>query len=147
MNRFLAAIILSSALLSCDIRDTKYKKAQVKEAELQKTFTDTTTVLLIDSLYNFGDITEGEKVQYSFRFKNTGQKPLIVSDTRTSCGCTVSEKPEQPIKPGETGFIKVVFNSSGKFGDIHKQITVISNAVPAFRDLQLTGKVLANTKL
>jgi hypothetical protein len=140
MNKLFAGIILSCVLFSCDIRDTKNKKDETKQAA-QQTFTDTTTVQLIDSVYNFGTVTDGEKVEYSFRFRNTGKNSLIVTATHTSCGCTVSEKPEQPVKPGETGFIKVVFNSSGKVGDIRKEITVISNAMPVFPALQLTGLV------
>lgn len=140
MNKFLTGIILACVLFSCDIRDTKSKKDDTKQPASQ-TIIDTTSVQMIDSVYNFGTVTDGEKVEYSFRFRNSGKNPLVVTDTHTSCGCTVSEKPEQPVKPGETGFIKVVFNSSGKVGDIHKEITVTSNALPGFPELQLTGKV------
>ena len=139
MNKFLSAILLACVLFSCDIRDTKNKKEQAKNE--QQPIVDSTTVQMIDSVYNFGTVTDGEKVEYSFRFRNTGKNPLIVTDTHTSCGCTVSEKPEQPVKPGETGFIKVVFNSSGKVGDVQKSITVTSNAFPGFPELMLTGKV------
>ena len=145
MNKFLAGILLACILFSCDIRDTKAKNEQDKKTA--QTLIDTTTVQMIDSVYNFGTVTDGEKVEYSFRFRNTGKNPLIVTDTHTSCGCTVSEKPEQPVKPGETGFIKVVFNSSGKVGDVQKAITVTSNAMPGFPELQLTGKVKDKEKL
>ena len=68
---------------------------------------------------------------------------MIVSSANASCGCTVPEKPEEPIKPGETGFLKVVFNSKGRVGQIHKEVQVVSNAYPQFPVLQLTGEVLA----
>ena len=109
-------------------------------------FTDSTTVQMIDSVYNFGKVTDGEKVEYSYRFRNTGKNPLIVSSAVASCGCTVPEKPEEPIKPGETGFLKVVFNSKGRVGEVHKEITVTSNAYPKFPVLQLTGEVVAAEK-
>ncbi len=109
-------------------------------------FKDSTTVQMIDSVYNFGKITDGEKVEFSFRFKNSGHNPLIVSNATASCGCTVPEKPEQPVKPGETGFIKVVFNSKGRVGDVHKEVTVTSNAYPAFPLLALKGQVEAAKK-
>jgi Protein of unknown function (DUF1573) len=102
---------------------------------------DTTTVELTDTVYNFGTITEGDKVEYSFRFKNTGNKPLVISNAHASCGCTVPEKPEKPVMPGETSFIKVVFNSKGKSGHQEKTIFVSSNARPAFPELVLSGKV------
>ena len=64
---------------------------------------DPTTVQMIDSVYDFGQYDEGEIVEYSYQFKNTGNKPLVVSNAHASCGCTVPEKPEKPIIPGEMG--------------------------------------------
>ena len=96
---------------------------------------------MIDSVYDFGKVTDGEKVEFSFRFKNTGKNPLIVSNAVASCGCTVPEKPEEPIKPGETGFIKVMFNTQGRVGPAHKTVTITSNANPAFPLLELKGDV------
>lgn len=92
--------------------------------------------------YDFGKIKEGEKVSYSFKFKNTGKSPLIVSDATASCGCTVPEKPDHPVAPGEDGEIKVVFNSTGKQGLQNKAVTITSNAQPATVQLYLTGEVL-----
>ena len=102
---------------------------------------DSTTIQIIDTAYNFGTVSEGEKVTYNFRFKNNGSKPLVVTHTHASCGCTVPEKPEKPIMPGETSFIKVVFNSKGKVGHNEKTITVVSNANPAFPPLILRGEI------
>lgn len=139
-------LVFSFVFFSCDIRNNKSKPDVQASDSTKQVFTDSTTVQLIDSVYDFGKITDGEKVEYSFRFKNTGNKPLIVSNATASCGCTVPEKPEQPIKPGETGFIKVVFNSQGKVGEAHKQINVTSNAYPAFPALEIRGEVLAAKK-
>lgn len=104
---------------------------------------DTTTVQIIDSSYNFGKVADGEKVEYSYRFKNTGSKPLVIADAHASCGCTVPQKPEKPILPGEIGFIKIVFDSKGRVGNAYKTITVVSNANPEFPQLILTGDVEA----
>ncbi|MCP9753114.1 DUF1573 domain-containing protein [Ferruginibacter sp. HRS2-29] len=133
---------------SCDVRRKDVQATISKEDSIAKAqaMAIPTTVQLIDSAYNFGKVTEGEVVEFSYRFKNTGNKPLIVSSATASCGCTVPEKPEQPILPGETGFIKVKFNSDHRVGNAHKTITVISNASPAFPELQLTGEVLAKPK-
>lgn len=105
--------------------------------------TDSTTVQALDTLYDFGTIKEGEKAEFSFRFKNTGTKPLIIENASASCGCTVPEWSTEPIKPGEIGFIKVVFNSKGKVGPNTKNVTVISNAYPSFPMLLLKGEVVA----
>jgi len=139
---------LAALLTSCNVRNRDTLAVVSKEDSIAraKALSNPTTVQLIDSVYNFGKVTEGEVVEYSFRFRNTGDKPLIVTNTQASCGCTVAEKPEQPVLPGETGFIKVKFNSQGKVGNAHKTITVSSNADPAFTELLLTGQVLAKDK-
>jgi hypothetical protein len=145
MNKFLLIVVLPCLLFSCDIRKNKLK-SDVQASDPSQVLKDSTTVQMIDSVYNFGKITDGEKVEFSFRFKNTGNKPLIVSNATASCGCTVPEKPEEPIKPGETGFIKVVFDSKGRVGDAHKEVTVTSNAYPAFPLLALKGQVVEAKK-
>ena len=142
MNKLVTALFLTSMIFSCDIRSMK-NKADVQVANPGTKFTDSTTVQMIDSTYNFGKVTDGEKVEYSYRFRNTGKNALIVSSAVASCGCTVPEKPEEPVKPGETGFLKVVFNSKGRVGEVHKEITVTSNAYPKFPVLKLTGQVIA----
>ncbi len=141
MNKLLGSLFLVCALISCDIRNTKNKSDVLAAGNTTQQFTDSTTVQMIDSAYNFGKVTDGAMVEYSYRFKNTGKNPLIISSAIASCGCTVPEKPEEPIKPGETGFLKVVFNSKGRVGPVHKDVTVTSNAYPKFPVLQLTGEV------
>lgn len=92
-------------------------------------------------LHDFGTIKEGEKVTYSFRFKNTGKGDLIIQTASGSCGCTVPEIPEKPIKPGETGFIKVQFNSEGRIGIQEKQVTVVSNTIPNTTIVKIKAEV------
>jgi len=136
-------LLLSGVIFfACNIR----RNDKVVDDAVQQAVTaalDTTSVQLIDSIYNFGTITEGEKVTYNFRFKNAGDKALVISSTSASCGCTVPEKPEKPILPGETGSIKVVFNSKGKVGHNEKNITVMANTQPSFPLLLLKGEVVA----
>lgn len=92
-------------------------------------------------LHDFGTIKEGEKVTYSFRFKNTGKGDLIIQTASGSCGCTVPEIPEKPIKPGETGYIKVQFNSEGRVGIQEKQVTVVSNTIPNTTIVKIKAEV------
>ena len=129
-------------IISCDNRRNN-KIADDAFTQQALALKDSTTVQIIDSAYNFGSVTDGEKVEYSYRFKNTGNKPLVIVDATASCGCTVPQKPEKPILPGEIGFIKIVFDSKGRVGNAHKTITVISNANPEFPQLILTGDVEA----
>lgn len=81
-----------------------------------------------ESEYNFGEISQGDKVQHTFMFKNTGEADLIITHAQASCGCTVPDYPKDtPIKPGESGKIKVTFNSAGKSGQVMKTVTISCN--------------------
>ncbi|MEJ6982596.1 DUF1573 domain-containing protein [Pedobacter sp. P351] len=91
--------------------------------------------------YDFGKINEGDKATHEFKFTNNGKSPLIISNATATCGCTVPEYPKEPIAPGETGVIKVVFNSAGKTGMQHKVVTLTTNANPSTTELYLTGEV------
>ena len=145
----IVSFTLGTLLVSCDVR-TKDKIADTNTAapanKTPAVADAPTTVQIIDSVFDFGKVTDGEIVEFSYRFKNIGSLPLVISSASASCGCTVPEKPEAPIKPGETGFIKVKFNSSGRVGVAHKTVTVSSNAAPAFPELLLKGEVLAKAK-
>ncbi len=82
------------------------------------------------SNYDFGDIRQGEKVEYTFKFHNTGDQPLMITNVTTQCGCTAPKGwPRDPIQPGSRGEITLVFDSTGKFGRVNKVATVMSNAV------------------
>lgn len=91
--------------------------------------------------HDFGKITEGEKVTYSFRFTNTGKGDLIIQTASGSCGCTVPDYPQKPIKSGETAFIKVQFNSEGRAGIQEKQVTIVSNTIPNTKTLKIKAEV------
>lgn len=96
----------------------------------------------LGSAYEFGTVTDGEKVKHDFKFVNTGSAPLIISGAQASCGCTVPEWPREPIAPGDTGAIKVEFNSKGRVGVVQKQITVTANTNPSISELAIKGEVL-----
>jgi hypothetical protein len=91
--------------------------------------------------HDFGKITEGEKIQYAFKFKNVGNGDLVIRSANGSCGCTVPEWPKESIPPGGSGVINITFNSSGKHGMQHKTVTLISNTVPNNTVLNITGEV------
>lgn len=81
--------------------------------------------------HDFGDITEGDRVEHTYKFTNTGNEPLILTDVQVTCGCTVPKWPRNPIMPGQEGEILVAFNSASKFGKQNKVITIVSNATNA----------------
>lgn len=82
-------------------------------------------------VHNFGDIKQGEVVEYAFKFTNTGDKDLLITDAHSTCGCTVPDWPKEPVKPGKSSYMKVVFNSAGKEGFTEKEITITANTNPA----------------
>jgi hypothetical protein len=86
-----------------------------------------TTIQWIDSTKDFGKIQEGQKLEVAFRFKNTGDKPLVIERVQPSCGCTVAEQSTQPVAPGSQGQIKATFNSEGRTGVNHKTLFVYAN--------------------
>ena len=145
MNKIFLILLLPAILSACDIRNSK-NKTDVIAQENAGIFKDSTTVQPIDSIYNFGKVTDGEKVEYNFKFRNTGNNPLVISSATSSCGCTVPEKPDAPIPSGQIGYLKVVFDSKGRVGSVHKDITVRSNAYPAFPTLKLVGEVVSQNK-
>jgi hypothetical protein len=81
-----------------------------------------------ETSYDFGDITQGDVVEHVFKFENTGNEPLILSNVQTTCGCTAPSWPREPIAPGASADLTVKFSSAGKMGNVTKVITIVSNA-------------------
>ncbi len=100
-----------------------------------------TTIQYESEKFNFGVINEGEVVKHTYKFKNTGNEPLLISNAKGSCGCTVPTWPKEPVPPGGTGEIKVEFNSKGKPGMQSKRVTVTANTTPADTYLEISGEV------
>jgi hypothetical protein len=98
-----------------------------------------------EDTYDFGEIMEGEKVVHVYKFNNTGKEPLVISNAKGSCGCTVPEWPREPIPVGGSGEIRVQFDSKGK-GKVGgatqaKKVTITANTDPANTFLNIKGKV------
>jgi Protein of unknown function (DUF1573) len=100
-----------------------------------------TDVKFAETEHDWGTIKEGDKMIHIFKFTNTGKEPLIISDAKASCGCTVPEWPTKPIAPGAKGEIKVEFDSSHKPGDQMKTVTVTANTTTPQTFLTIKGKV------
>lgn len=104
-----------------------------------------TTIEYIETKHNFGDVFYPSDNMYTFKFKNTGKFPLIIEDATASCGCTVPNKPEEPIAPGEIGELDVLFRpKEGQVGQVvTKTITVVANTQPAETYLEISANVKA----
>lgn len=93
------------------------------------------------TMHDFGRVLAGEKISYSFKFRNTGKSDLLIAKVSASCGCTVPEWPKTPIAPGQEGYITVTFNTAGRKGIQHKSVTVLANTNPNTTILNIKAEV------
>ena len=93
-------------------------------------------------MHDFGEVTEGEKVAFSFKFTNTGKGPLVITGIASSCGCTVGEYTHDTIKSGKQGDVTVSFDSWKRVGFQQKSVTVNSNTNPSFQILRIKAMVI-----
>lgn len=132
---YLFAFIFVSLLGSCENPNrNKQEKATIENG---------VAVLAFEKMeHNFGTVIEGEKVIYAFRFTNNGNADLLLTSVGTSCGCTASDYPRDPVKAGETGKIQITFNSAHRLGMQHKRITIRANTNPEFTVLHVYAQVI-----
>lgn len=122
---------LSTDLVKTD--KTSVKSTETKVGSPEFTF--------VEEEHDFGLLVDGEKVAYSFVFTNTGDAPLIISNAKGSCGCTVPNWPKDPIAPGEKGAIDVSFNSSGRKGIQNKAVTLTANTNPNRKVIKIKAEI------
>jgi hypothetical protein len=91
--------------------------------------------------YDFGSIKQGDIVDHTFKFKNVGTQPLVISNIGVSCGCTTPDWTKEPVMPGKTGTISAKFNSAGKMGMQNKVLTIESNSAGGNAMVSLVGDV------
>jgi hypothetical protein len=125
---------MSASLIACNVTDKKQNTAvgttagTTADNKMTEDSASFTTLQWLDSVQqNLGSINKGAVVEISWKFKNTGDKPLIIQDVRPGCGCTVAEKPTEPIAPGAEGVIRAKYDSENGSGTIHKEMTVLAN--------------------
>lgn len=118
--------------------------AQQQNTELSKN--PNAPVIEFDKLvHDYGEIEQHGNGKCEFKFTNTGKEPLMLSNVRSSCGCTIPEWPRQPILPGQSEVIKVKYDTK-RIGMINKSVHVYSNAKKSPISLKIKGKVLAQSQ-
>lgn len=122
----LAALMAVST--SCkDKAASKIEEANLAVAEERDNAQKKLPVMSFDKVeHDFGTIEQGTPQEYAFTFTNTGEAPLIITDAKSTCGCTVPNPPKDPIAPGESGELLVKFNGSGQ-NQVTKTVTVTAN--------------------
>ena len=136
----LTSVILSAAFVHAQ---TSEKKAEKSAAPVQPVITSLAEMSFETDVHDFGTIENGGNGTYEFKFKNTGKEPLIITDAKGSCGCTVPTYPKDvPIKPGDTQFIKVTYDTK-RAGNFTKTVTIHSNAKTPEKVITIKGIVQA----
>ena len=129
-----------SLLLALSLTAAAYT-AQAQAPAAKAATTAGPAIVFEEVKYDFGSVVQGGTVDHTFKFKNTGTAPLIISNIGVSCGCTTPEWTKAPVMPGKTGTIAAHFNSTGKMGMQNKVLTIESNATAGSTTVSLVGEV------
>ena len=144
IKKIIIFTFLVIALASCNQSNNRLPADVVhnpKSAETSHADGKMPEITFTFSEHDFGKLIQGEKVSFPFKFKNTGEAPLLISKVSASCGCTASKYPKEPIAPGEEGIIEVTFDSDGQRGLQNKTVTVLTNTQPQATVLRLKAQV------
>jgi hypothetical protein len=141
--RIVLIVLLAGVFFSCQNDGNKQLSGDLvtnpKSAEFSS---DKKPVITFDkNEFDFGKILQGEVVSYTFHFKNTGNAPLLITNVDKSCGCTASDYPREPIQPGESGEIKITYDSKGHHGFQSKVLIVNSNTMPSQTAIRIKAEV------
>ena len=100
------------------------------------------TTMSVNLVHDAGTILQGEVIDAKFTIRNTGNFPLVIGDVKGSCSCTVAEKPEKPIMPGEVGYVKAhVTTQSQNEGQLAKSINIVANTEPSLTQVIVKANV------
>ena len=148
MKNYFKTYLLVVFLLafSCDNSSNKKETKSENNATSSMTSSSESPIMSFDkTLHDFGTIQEGETVETTFTFTNSGKSDLIIVDARGSCGCTVPEYPKNtPIPPGESGKIRVSFDSSNKPNMQQKTVTISANTDSGRETIRIKALVQAD---
>lgn len=148
-NVLLSIAIIFAAIVSMNGQSTTDRKAaeekrkieQEKKAQQALAENPNAPVIKFEKVvHDYGEIEQHGDGKCEFKFTNTGKEPLILSNVRSSCGCTVPVWPRQPILPGQSDVIKVKYDTK-RIGMINKSVQVYSNAIEKTVSLKIKGKV------
>jgi len=102
-------------------------------------------IKFVSEVYDYGKVPVNGDGSCQFKFTNTGKEPLVLTNVKASCGCTVPSWTREPILPGASGVIDVKYTTMNRAHTINKSITVFSNASNATVILRLQGEVIDTT--
>lgn len=143
MKRLILSLVIILGLISCESKSDNLSTSLVNNPNSAEG-TNVSNVPAIEfekTEHDFGKILQGEQVSYTFKFKNVGTAPLIISSIEKTCGCTTPNYSKEPIKPGENGKITVTYDSKGHKGFQNKRLVVKSNTNPSESIIRIKAQV------
>lgn len=143
-----SVFFLATAMFACGEKESAESKAK-DQAKVETTSTaaapkakaPVTKMKFEEKEFDFGEITEGDKVTHVFKYTNEGDVPLTITNVRTTCGCTAPNWRREPLAPGETADLTVTFNSAHKKGTQVKRVTVSANVEDGMDVVTIRAKV------
>ncbi|TXC82015.1 DUF1573 domain-containing protein [Luteibaculum oceani] len=145
MRKIVLAIALPIFLFGCGGEDRKITPDIIKNpvSGSSEKETEVPALTFTEQRFEFGTISQGERIEHTFEFTNTGTAPLVINAIEGSCGCTVVDNwTKDPIQPGEKGSFLAQFNSEGKEGQQNIRITVAANTIPSSSIAVMAGNVV-----
>ena len=159
MKKILIALFAVGSMAACKTDNTPKEVAEASIQEVKATnpneiITDATPtdsenvaeMSFNEPKFDFGIVDEGEIVKHTYNFTNTGKEPLVITNAKSTCGCTVPVWPKEPVAVGESGTIEVSFNTKGKRNKQQKPVTITANTFPAQTVVYLSGEVTPDLK-
>ena len=141
-NKEIVSSVASEQMTEDELKNELKAIEAEEKAKIQAELNSRTTIAFEKLIHDFGKVKPESDNIFKFKFTNTGNKPLIISDVKASCGCTTPYKPEKPILPGKSDYIDVNFHpKTSQSGDISKTITVESNIEGKISELQIKAIV------
>jgi hypothetical protein len=141
MKNLFILCVAAISFVACQNQNAGSGLTEDQKKKALKDSADYTTIQWLDSTFkDFGEVKEGKVVKVTYRFKNTGNKNLIITHVSASCGCTTPDQPLEPIAPGKEGLIKAEFKSEGHTGENRKDVYVQANTLPR-NSMTLTFRV------
>lgn len=150
MKNSILLVLLATFCITASCQQNAKEKIVAETSTISKKNIDKNVQLPImsfsETTHDFGIINEGDVVEHEFLFTNTGEAPLVITNAKGSCGCTVPKWPSTPIQPGDQGTLLVRFNSNGKPNMQTKQITITANTKKSKETLKIKAMVTPKSK-
>lgn len=144
MKRLILSLVVLLSLIACESKSGKLSPDLVNNpntADGIKKGASAPAIQFEKTEHDFGKILQGEQLTYTFRFKNVGNAPLIITSVEKTCGCTSPSYSKEPVPPGESGKVTITYDSKGHKGFQNKRIIVNANTTPSETVLRIKAQV------